>query len=71
MSDDLGLPPSKKSETALRVLVLGAIYATAIGFVVALSPSMGLVTPHPTGEVGRVASAPEPAHSAPAQSLAR
>lgn len=65
MSDDLGLPPANKRDTALRMLVLGAIYAAAITFVVALSPSMGLITPHPTGEIGRVAAAPEPARVTP------
>lgn len=50
-------PP--KRETALRVLVLGTIYAVAVFFVVALSPSMGFITPHPTGEIGRVAAAPD------------
>lgn len=65
MSDDQGMPPANKRETALRMLVLGAIYVAAITFVVALSPSMGLVTPHPTGEVGRVAAAPEPARTTP------
>lgn len=62
MSEDSGLPPSSRRETLLRVLMLGAIYALAVTFVVVLSPSMGLVTPHPTGEVGRVAAAPEPGH---------
>lgn len=63
MSDNQEVPQMNKRETALRVLVLGAIYAAAISFVVALSPSMGLITPHPTGEVGRVAAAPEPGHT--------
>lgn len=61
MSENLDAQPTNKSDTTLRVLVLGSIYALAIFFVVALSPSMGFVTPHPTGEVGRVAAAPEPA----------
>lgn len=62
MSHDQNLPSGNKNETALRVLVLGTIYALALFFVVALSPSMGFVTPHPTGEVGRVAEAPEQAN---------
>lgn len=57
MSESPDTPPRATRETMLRVMVLGTIYALAISFVVALSPSMGLVTPHPTGEVGRVAEA--------------
>lgn len=71
MSDDRGLPPTSKRETALRVLMLGAIYAAAITFVVALSPSMGLVTHTPASataaasQAGSVASATEPGHTVP------
>jgi hypothetical protein len=63
MSNDLphdAIPPADKVETALRVAVLGALYAAAIFVVVAFSPSMGFVASHPSGEVGRVASADEP-----------
>lgn len=59
MNEETSPTPTNKSDTTLRVLVLGAIYAVAVFFVVALSPSMGFVTPHPTGEVGRVAEAPD------------
>ena len=65
MSDDL-LPAefrtASKAETALRIAVLGALYAAAVFVVVAFSPSMGFIASHPTGEVGRVAAAPEPGH---------
>jgi len=63
MSDDLNhdaIETANKVDTVLRIAVLGALYAVAILVVVAFSPSMGLVQPHPTGEVGRVASADEP-----------
>lgn len=59
MSEESQHTPTSKSDTTLRILVLGTIYALAVFFVVALSPSMGFVTPHPTGEVGRVAEAPD------------
>lgn len=59
MSEEAQPTPANKSDTTLRILVLGTIYALAVFFVVALSPSMGFVTPHPTGEVGRVAEAPD------------
>jgi len=49
--------PHGRRETILRVAVLGTIYALAVGFVVAMSPSMGLVTYNTTGE-DRVAEAP-------------
>ncbi len=49
-----------KVDTALRIAVLGVLYAAAVFVVVAFSPSMGFITSHPTGEVGRVAAAPEP-----------
>lgn len=62
MSEDPSLPTPRKRDTVLRVVMLGTIYALAIAFVVALSPSMGFVTPHPVGEIGRVAAAPEPGH---------
>jgi hypothetical protein len=62
MTEFMDTPPRSTRETVLRILVLGGIYALAVVFVVALSPSMGLVTPHPTGEVGRVAEAPGAAH---------
>lgn len=65
MRDNLELPQNHKRETVLRIMVLGAIYAAAVTFVVALSPSMGFISPHPVGEIGRVASAPEPAHTTP------
>lgn len=52
--------PRATRETILRVVVLSSIYAAAIGFVIALSPSAGFFTPHPVGEVGRVAATPEP-----------
>lgn len=61
MIEDQAARPSRKGDTALRLLVLGTLYALAIFFVVAMSPSMGFVTPHPIGEVGRVAAASEPA----------
>lgn len=60
MGDNLNSRTTPKSDTLMRVLVLGAIYGAALFFVVALSPSMGFVTPHRVGEIGRVASAPEP-----------
>ncbi len=60
MKEDHDTPaPRATRDTILRVVVLGGIYAAAIGFVVALSPSAGLVTPHPVGEVGRVAATPD------------
>lgn len=59
MSEDSQATPTNKSDTTLRMLVLATIYALAVFFVVALSPSMGFVTPHPTGEVDRVAEAPD------------
>lgn len=62
MSEQFQQPSPDKRETMLRVLVLGTIYALALGFVVALSPSVGLLTPHPTGEIGRVAAAPDSHH---------
>ena len=51
-------PPRSTRESVLRVVVLGAVYALALGFVVALSPSAGLVDTHITGEVGRIAEIP-------------
>jgi len=63
MKDDLpydAIPTADTVETALRVVVLGALYAVAVFVVVAFSPSMGFVASHPTGEVGRVASADDP-----------
>ncbi|MGE5478019.1 MAG: hypothetical protein ACM3Q1_15285 [Bacteroidales bacterium] len=62
MIEDQAARPPRKGDTALRLLVLGSLYALAIFFVVAMSPSMGFVTSHPVGEVGRVAAAPEPAN---------
>lgn len=59
MSENLDQPPTTTRETALRVAMLGIVYALALAFVVALSPSMGFVSPHPTGEVGRIAAAPD------------
>lgn len=35
-----------RDDTALRVLVLGAVYAAAVFFAVAFSPTMGFVTPY-------------------------
>lgn len=62
MKEAFDLPtPRSTRDTILRVVLLGSIYAAAIGFVIALSPSAGLFTPHPVGEVGRVAATPEPA----------
>lgn len=60
MNESMDTPPRSPRETALRVLVLGTIYALAVSFVVALSPTMGLVKPHPTGEIDRVAEASDP-----------
>ena len=54
--------PRTLRDTILRMALLGCVYAVAIGFVIALSPTAGLVTPHPVGEVGRVAATPEPGH---------
>lgn len=48
-------------DTILRVLVLGSVYAVAIAFVIALSPSAGLISPHPVRDTGNVAATPEPA----------
>ncbi|MBC7951591.1 MAG: hypothetical protein H7Z12_07175 [Rhodospirillaceae bacterium] len=51
-----------KGNVALRVIVLGALYALAVAFTVAFSPSMGVVRHHhPTGEVGPMASMEAPA----------
>lgn len=63
LSNISDIPSRSMRETVLRVVVLGTVYALALGFVVALSPSMGLFSPHATGEVGNVAQAPaEPRH---------
>lgn len=58
MSDTSDNPPRRTRETVLRLVVLGTVYALALGFVVALSPSAGLIDPHAIGEIGRVAEAP-------------
>jgi hypothetical protein len=49
----------EKFETALRVFLLGAVYASAAFFAIAFSPSMGFisVTPDAGPAPGRVASA--------------
>ena len=57
MSNHSEPTPRGTRETVLRVAVLGTIYALAVGFVVALSPSMGLVAYQPPPE-DRVAEAP-------------
>lgn len=56
-------PPAApiRDDTALRLLVLGVVYAVAVLFAVAFSPNMGFVTPHgipaahvaSTGQSGR------------------
>lgn len=48
-----------KNETALRLMILGALYGLAVFFAVVFSPGMGFVAPHPVGETGRVAAAPD------------
>ncbi|HLO76251.1 MAG TPA: hypothetical protein VK196_07330 [Magnetospirillum sp.] len=58
MSENKDQPQASKTEMALRLLVLGAMYALAIVFLVAFSPMAGFVSPHPLGEVGRIAATP-------------
>lgn len=59
MSEISDTPTRSRRETVLRLLVLATIYTVAVLFVVAFSPSLGLVAQHQTGEIGRVAEAPE------------
>lgn len=59
MSEDLDTPPTSRNDTVLRLLVLGVIYTVAVFFVVALSPSMGFMSPPSAGDTGSVAAAPE------------
>ena len=44
-------------ETSLRCIVLGAVYAAAVSFAIAFSPAVGLVSLHPVGDTGKLASA--------------
>lgn len=44
-------------ETALRILVIGSLYAAAVFFAVAFSPAVGFVNIHAMGDSGRIASA--------------
>lgn len=44
-------------ETALRVLVIGSLYAVAVFFAVAFSPAIGFVNLHAAKDGGRIASA--------------
>lgn len=60
MSEDQDHRPTSKNDTVLRLLVLGVIYTVAVFFVVALSPSLGFMSPPSAGEIGSVAAAPEP-----------
>lgn len=62
MDDNNSFPnqTASKRETLLRVLVLGTMYALAVFFVIAFSPSMGVVAPQPAGDAGSVAAV-EPA----------
>lgn len=48
--------PRSDSETPIRLLVLGAVYAGAIFFAVVFSPAIGFVTPMQS-EAGKIASA--------------
>lgn len=59
MNDNTGTTDqdAAKGTPVLRIAVLGVLYALAVAFAVVFSPSMGVVQPHPTGEVGRMASA--------------
>ncbi|HTH18127.1 MAG TPA: hypothetical protein VL974_15830 [Magnetospirillum sp.] len=50
---------SEPTESRLRLLVLGSLYVLALGFAVAFSPAAGLVSLQRTGEIGRIAEAPE------------
>jgi hypothetical protein len=52
---------SDKRDFLLRLLVLGTLYGLALSFAIAFSPSLGVVQLHPTGEVGRIAAAPDKA----------
>lgn len=52
---------ASKGTPVLRIIVLGAFYALAVGFTVMLSPSMGVIRHQPTGETGNVASMEAPA----------
>lgn len=47
--------PPVEGENALRLVVLGSVYAAAVFFAVAFSPAIGFVSPHPVGETGRLA----------------
>lgn len=46
-----------EGETALRVLVIGSLYAAAVFFAVAFSPAIGFVNLHAAKDGGRIASA--------------
>lgn len=53
-------PAPGEGETALRVLIIGSLYAAAVFFAVAFSPAIGVVNLHGAKDGGRIASA-EPA----------
>lgn len=63
MNDDTAYTDdnASKGASALRIIMLGAFYALAIGFTVMFSPSMGVVRHQPAGEAGSVASVEAPA----------
>lgn len=55
MNSDITSQPISGNENAIRLLILGAFYAGAVFFTVALSPAIGFFSPDI--EPGKIASA--------------
>lgn len=63
MQDPLPLDektPAKRREFGLRALMLGALYALAVIFAVAFSPSVGISPAQPGNNADSLAASPVP-----------
>lgn len=55
MNTSIKTEPRAANESSVRLLVLGAVYAGAVFFSIALSPAIGFQSPSP--DSGKIASA--------------